>query len=189
MIRIRDLLFGSAIFVAGLNCYGNPESAPINCVLQNPLSCPSVNFMPPELWKAVSQFLRSEEGRYFPNERDLPSQAGYGLGGPPDDRKDLGGGMFLFAACPPHDCGGQAVAVVLDKRGVVKGFGFSSFHCGADSPCNFDHRYLDFYVRRDSNAVDVIAALSDWGIHSVPHVHDAKVNEGISERTITHYLK
>jgi hypothetical protein len=85
-------------------------------------------------------------------------------------------GQYLFAACRGHDSEGQAAAIVLDAHGAIEGIGFSSFDC-ADR-CDFDHRYLDFYVRRGLAADMVISALSQWGygqgIRSL--LHDPRVD-------------
>ena len=137
----------------------------------------------------MTRFIGTGKVNYFRHDRALDWQALYGLGGPPDERKALPGGLFLFAACPAHDCGGQAAAIVLDAHGAIEGIGFSSFHCA--NRCDVDHRYLDFYVRRGATADTIMSALTEWGhgpaIRSL--LQDPKVDDGLAERTTVKLLE
>jgi len=161
------------------------DAAPIHCVISNPLSCPNTNYLSwsPGFEAALTNFLGTNRVDYFRHDRGLSWQAQYGLGGPPDSRKSLPGGLFLFAACPAHDCGGQAAAIVLNDRGTIQGIGFSSYHCGPQ--CDFDHRYLDFYVRRGPTADTVVSVLTGWGQGSSfdAMTYNPKANDGLAERT------
>jgi hypothetical protein len=186
---VRRISF-TAVLILGATSVQSADNAPIRCVVSDPLSCPNTNYLSwsPGFGAAVSRFIGSGKADYFRRNRTLSWQALYGLGGPPDPRKSLPGGLFLFAACPAHDCGGQAAAVVLDDHGAIEAIGFSSFHC-ADK-CDFDHRYLDFYVRRGPTADTVISALTAWGqgpgIRSM--LHDPKVDDGLAGRTTIELL-
>ena len=184
---------GRAFLIAGLgamsmHCAANP---PIRCVLSDPTTCPTTNDLSwsPGFADAVTRFLGSSRVDYFRHDRALDWQALYGLGGPPDERKALPRGLFLFAACPPHDCGGQAAAIVLNGQGRIEGIGISSFHFAPGS--ELDHRYLDFYVRRGPNADTVISALTEWGhgpgIRSF--LQNPNVDDGLADRTTVQLLQ
>ena len=189
--RMRSLLTLTAAFAAALYsahaavASDSAGAAPIHCVVSNPLSCPNTNYLSwsPGFGAAVTGFLGPKKADYFRANQTLSWQAQYGLGGPPDPRKSLPGGLFLFGACPPHDCAGQAAAIVLNDHGAIEGIGFSSFHCGGK--CDFDHRYLDFYVRRGPTSDTVATILNEWGhgsgIRSM--LHDPKVDDGLTART------
>jgi hypothetical protein len=103
--------------------------APIQRVLSNPLSCPNTNYLSRSAGFAEAATTFTCDGKASPFRRDaeLSAQAPFGLGGGPDERKFLPSGLFLFAASRAHECFGQAAAVVLDKHGIVKTVGFSSF--------------------------------------------------------------
>jgi hypothetical protein len=183
-------IFPTAVLILAAASAHSADNAPIRCVLSSPLSCPNTNYLS---WSsgfaaAVTRFIGNGKADYFRPNQTLSWQALYGLGGPPDDRKSLLGGLFLFAACPAHDCAGQAAAVVLDDHGAIEAIGFSSFHC-ADK-CDFDHRYLDFYVRRGPTADTLISALTEWGhgpgIRSL--LHDPRVDDGLAGRTAIELL-
>jgi hypothetical protein len=77
---------------------------------------------------------------------------------------------------------------VLDKQGIVKAIGFSSFHCGEH--CDFEHRYLDLYVARGPNSDTIISALLSWGtgpgIRAL--LQDPHADDGIEERAVTHLV-
>jgi len=188
MSSIRNI-FLMAVF--GAACMHSGANPPIRCVISDPTTCPTTNYLSWSAWfgHAVARFLGTTKVSYFRNDRALDWQALYGLGGPADDRKPLPAGLFLFAACPAHDCGGQAAAIVLGAHGAIEGIGFSSFHC-ADR-CDFDRRYLDFYVRRGPTADTVVSALTEWG--RGPHIrsllHDPRVDNGLVERTTVQLLK
>ena len=194
---MRALLGLTAAFPAALYSVGAavvPRSAqadPIHCVMTNPLSCPTTNDLSwsPGFAAAVTRFIGSKKVDLFRHNWTLSSQALYGLGGPPDARKPLPEGLFLFAACPAHNCAGQAAAIVLNGQGRIEGIGISSFHFAPGT--DLDHRYLDFYVRRGPAADTVISALTDWGhgygIRSF--LHDPKVDDGLDGRTAIELLR
>jgi hypothetical protein len=125
---------------------------------------------------------------YFRRNGTLGSQALFGLHGPPEERKSVAGNLFLFGACPAHQCGGQAAAVILNNLGVVKAMGFSSFHC--EARCDLGHRYLDFYVARGPASDLLVSALVEWGRGSSIRalLEDPHVDDGIEGRTVTHLL-
>jgi hypothetical protein len=182
MTSIRSAFLITVLGATSVHSAANP---PIRCLLRDPTSCPTTNYLSwsPGFEDAVTRFIGTTKVNYFRHDRALDWQALYGLGGPADDRKALPGGLFLFAACPAHDCGGQAAAIVLDAHGSIKGIGFSSFHCA--NRCDVDHRYLDFYVRRGPTADTVISALTEWGhgpaVQSL--LQDPRVDDGLVERT------
>jgi hypothetical protein len=158
--------------------------------MSNPLSCPNTNYLS---WsagfaEAVTRFIGDGKTSYFRRDAELSAQALFGLGGGPDERKSLPGGLFLFSACPAHECFGQAAAVVLDEQGIVKAIGFSRFHCA--KRCDFEHRYLDFYVARGPTSDASISALSSWGTGSSIRalLQDPRVDDEIEGRTVTHPL-
>lgn len=163
----------------------------VHCTLNNPLSCPNTGYLSwaPGFAAAIRRFTGSGKASYFGfNKTTLSSQALFGLSGPPDERKSVPGGLFLFSACPAHECFGQAAAVVLDKQGIVKAIGFSSFHCG--ERCDFEHRYLDFYVSGGPNSDTSISALLSWGRGSRVRslLEDPHVDDGIEGRTVTRLM-
>ena len=133
---------------------------PFPCIMSDPQSCPNTNYLAwsPGFEEAVTKFIGTGPGNYFRNGPTLTEQALYGLRGPPYPQNPASGGLYLFAACPAHDCGSQAVAIVLDNNGAIKGIGFSSYHCG--EICALDRRYLDFYVKRDSATDQVVSELT-----------------------------
>lgn len=188
MTSIRRTIL--VVFLGAASAHSGANS-PIHCVISDPTSCPTTNDLS---WssgfeEAVTRFIGTTNVDYFRHDRALAWQALYGLGGPPSDRKALTSGLFLFAACPAHDCAGQAAAIVLDTHGAIDGIGFSSFHCA--NRCDVDHRYLDFYVRRGPMADTVISALTEWGhgpgIRSL--LQDPKVDDGLAVRTTVKLLQ
>ncbi len=163
---------------------------PVACALRDPLSCSNTNSLSwaPGFGAAISGFFGNRMASYFVGNTALSSQALDGLGGPPAERKSLSSGLFLFSACPAHNCGGQAVAVVLDNHGQIKAVGFSSFHC--ETQCDVDHRYLDFYVARGPMSDSIVSSLSAWGSSQSIRdaLTDAHVDDGIAKRTVTHLV-
>jgi hypothetical protein len=185
------VLFLSLILMSAVTDVRAAAEVPVHCTLSKPSSCPNTSYLSwsPGFSAAVTQFIGGGKASYFRRNGTLSSQALFGLGGPPDERKAVPGGLFLFSACPAHQCFGQAAAVVLDKQGIVKGVGFSSFHCG--ERCDFEHRYLDFYVARGPNSDSIISALLSWGTGSTIRVlvEDPHVDDGIEGRTVTHLMR
>lgn len=164
---------------------------PVHCTLGTPLSCQNTGYLSwaPGFAAAITHFFGSRKASYFRGNGKLSSQALIGLSGPPDERKSVPGGLFLFSACPAHQCFGQAAAVVLDKEGIVEAIGFSSFHCG--KRCDFEHRYLDLYVARGPNSDTIVSALLSWGTGSRIRalLQDPHLDDGIEGRTVTHPLQ
>jgi hypothetical protein len=189
-IFTRVLSF-SAIFMCAATIVQSAGTVPVHCTLNKPLSCPNIGYLH---WAsgfagAVTQFIGAGKASYFRRNGKLSSQALFGLSGPPDERKAMPGDLFLFSACPAHQCFGQAAAVVLDKNGIIKAIGFSSFHCA--ERCDFEHRYLDFYVDRGHNSDSINSALLSWGTGSTIRVllEDPHVDDGIEARTATHLMR
>jgi hypothetical protein len=180
----------SAIFMCAATIVQSAGAVPVHCTLSKPLSCPNTSYLSwsPGFAAAITQFFGSGKANYFRGDGTLSSQALFGLRGPPDERKAVPGGLFLFSACPAHQCFGQAAAVVLDKQGIVKAIGFSSFHCG--KRCDFEHRYLDLYVAQGPNSDTNIFALLSWGTGSSIRalLQDPQIDDGIEGRTVTHPL-
>lgn len=187
LIRIASL---ATVLAASVSSAQSTQGLPIHCVLSNPTSCLDISALwwSPEFTKAVTRFAGNERASYFRHDKTLSSQALFGLRGPPESRISLPGGFYLFAACPAHECGGQAAAMVLDEHGKIRGIGFSSFHCAPR--CDFDHRYLDFYVRRGPSAETIASELSTWGradhIHSL--IQNPQADDEIEHRTSAHLL-
>jgi hypothetical protein len=94
---IRDTLLMAFLGAASVHSAANP---PIRCVFGDPTSCPTTNDLSwsPGFADAVTRFIGTRKVSYFRHDRALNWQSLYGLGGPPDDRKALAGGLFLFAA-------------------------------------------------------------------------------------------
>jgi hypothetical protein len=190
MRRCTRALTLAAMLAPAATLVDSADATPIHCSMTNPSSCPNTSDLKwsPGFAAAVTQFIGSKKVSYFRRNKPLSWQALYGFSGPPEERKSLPGGLLLFAACPAHDCAGQASAVVLDDHGIIKAIGFSSFHCG--EYCDFDHRYLDFYVTRGPSVDTIIAALSAWGTGSniQSMVQDPKADERIHGRVSIHLL-
>jgi len=166
-------------------------SAPDNCEMSKPLTCSNTSWLSwsPGFAIAVTGFIGHTRVSYFRPKKTLSWQALYGLSGPPGQRVRLPDNRYLFSACPAHDCGGQAAAIILDDQGNIEAIGFSSFHC-CEPHTNLDHRYLDFYVRRGASADSLIAELKNWGngLTVTSMVHDPRDDDGIASRISTHLL-
>ena len=158
------------------------HAAPMHCLVNSPTTCPNTNFLSwaPGFDKAVARFTRGLESIYFGAKSALKDEALLGLGGPPQERVELPGHRYLFSACPPHDCAGNAVAVILDAHGNVQALGFSSFHCGLG--CDIHHRYLDFYIRQGLDQDPLIEALWEWGTGDTSHPNFPEANIGLKTR-------
>ncbi|MFC4525405.1 hypothetical protein ISN76_04055 [Dyella halodurans] len=190
---MRRLLIKSACLVAVLIAPSLAAAAgtspPGPCRLIDPSTCPNAN----ELVKssgfaqALGHFANSAKANYFRSNRSLSEQALTVLGGTPEHVVLLDDKRFLFAAVPSHDRGGDAAVVILNEFGQIQALGFSSFHC--DVACE-DHRYLDFYVRKDTQDEAVLAALKTWGtsdrIRKALWRSDA--DDGLDGRTAVHVL-
>ncbi len=190
---MRRLLVKSACLIAVLIAPSLALAAgtlsPGPCRLIDPSTCSNAN----ELVKssgfaqALGHFANSAKANYFRSNRTLGEQALTALGGAPEEVVLLGDKRFLFAATPPHDRGGDAAVVILNEFGQIQALGFSSFHCGVT--CE-DHRYLDFYVRKDTQDETVLAALKTWGtsdrIRKALWRSDA--DDGLGGRTAVHVL-
>lgn len=183
---IRDMYISDQdLGASGLRGSGASARAPskghvnaplIRCNVKNPTSCPNTNILSwsPGFAEAVRGFLGTGDVSYFRKDRPLTEQALFGLGGPPDPRMQLPGNLLLFGACPPHECAGQAAAIVVSVHGAIEGVGLVSYHCG--TKCDLDHHYLDLYLRRGSLAGRAEHALYEWGggstvitaLHPVP---------------------
>jgi hypothetical protein len=166
-------------------------SATDSCVMTKPTSCSNTSWLSwsPGFATAVRQFIGQFKVNYFRSAKSLSWQALYGLGGPPQERLPLPDNRYLFGACPAHDCGGQASAIILDGDGSIEAIGFSSFHC-CEPNNNLDRRYLDLYVRRGASADTVIAELKNWltGSNVTSMLSDPRVDDGISSRIAVHLL-
>src|SRR5271166_1696657 len=151
LVAVLQLLAVMALRVA---------SASDSCVMTKPSSCSNTSWLSrsPGFATKVKQFIGGSEVNYFRAAKTLTWQALYGLGGPPQERLPLPDNRHLFGACPAHDCGGQAAAIILDDYGTIEAIGFSSFHC-CEPHTRLDHRYLDLYVRRGASADKLIAEL------------------------------
>lgn len=179
------------LFMAAMACsFSAVAGTTVNCTPSTPAHCTSVN---PLVWSAtfrqrIRNFLGDTQVSYFQADQPLATQALLGLGGPPDPPVLLRGGRYLFSACPPHDCGGNSAATILDGVGRVLAVGISSFHC--DDSCDLDHRFVDIYVRGQHPDASLIAALKTWA--SSPSVRsllsDPGVDNGLPERTSVHLL-
>lgn len=172
-----------------IECRASDQSR-VRCSLQRLTACATTNDLvwSPGFDRAVEGFAAGLKAGYFGGQqRPLGEEALVGLGGPPQPRVALPGGRLLFSACPAHNCGGNGAALILDAQGHIEALGFSSFHCSP--PCDIEHRYLDFYVRRDLAGQPLIEALTAWGRGStLTSMTPNPVNERIDERTIVHYL-
>src|SRR5450631_222319 len=124
LIRIISL---ATVLAASLSSAQSTPGLPYHCVFSNRTSCPDISALwwSPVFTKAVTRFAGTERASYFRHDKTLSSQALFGLRGPPESRISLPGGLYLFAACPAHECGGQAAAMVLDEHGNIRGIGFS----------------------------------------------------------------
>lgn len=185
VIRLAALCLFSALLAKAV------ASAPSPCVMSQPTTCSNTGWLhwSPGFSDKVKRFIGPAKVTYFRHNRSLSWQALYGLGGPPEERVPLPGHRYLFSACPAHDCGGQAAAIILDDRGEIEAIGFSSFHCCEPHP-DLHHRYLDFYVTRGASAESLIAALREWGMGSTvtSMLQDAHLDDGIYNRISTHLL-
>ena len=181
------------LLVVALSGVRSAFSAPFNgCNLGQPSKCQSINDLrdAPGFSQALNKFFGStKSASYFQAGLSLSDQAALGLGGPPADRMALPNGLYLFSACPPHDCAGNGAAVVLSGNGQIVAVGFSSFHCGKD--CDIRHRYLDFYLRGSSCEDNIVAILEHWGLSRGVRstLHDLSVDEGLDGRTSVHILR
>jgi hypothetical protein len=162
------------------------------CVMSKPSTCSDTSWLSwsPGFATAVKGFIGHTRVSYFRPKKTLSWQALYGLGGPPEERLRLPENRYLFSACPAHDCGGQAAAIILDDQGNIQAIGFSSFHC-CEPHTDLNHRYLDFYVRRGASADILIAELKNWGTGSTitSMLHDPHDDDGIASRISTHLLQ
>ena len=178
--------------LAGMLCclvLGSPLAATAapDCSLGHPARCATVNAVPQsELAAAVTRFVGSERVDYFRAGRPVAEQAMRGLGGPPDRTVQLPGDRFLFSACPPHDCGGNAVALIVAGDGRVLALGFSSFHCGRQ--CDIERRHLDFYVPQSGDAAQLVGWLTEWarGPRVASLVFRPSVDDGLEGRVAIH---
>lgn len=186
IIKVATLM---AILVAPLvaSAAGTVPSGP--CRLIDPTTCPNATELAKSsgFAQALGHFANSAKASYFRSNRSLSEQALTALGGTPDNVVLLEDKRFLFAAAPPHDRGGDAAVVILNEFGQIEALGFSSFHC--DVSCE-DHRYLDFYVKKDTQDVTVLAALKTWGTSDKIHqsVWRSDADDGLDGRTAVHVL-
>ena len=92
----------------------------------------------------------------------LIDQISEALGGPPDERRDLPGGGYLFTACRPHSCLEKG-AVAFDASGHMTALAIVSFHCGGrHQPCS-SGATLDLFVRDDDGSTRAAeAAITTW---------------------------
>jgi hypothetical protein len=161
------------------------------CVMTKPTTCSNTSWLSwsPGFATAVKKFIGQSKVNYFRSAKALSWQALYGLGGPPQERLSLPDNRYLFGACPAHDCGGQASAIILDDDGSIEAIGFSSFHC-CESNTILDRRYLDLYVKRGASADTVITELKSWLIGSVvtSMLSDPRVDDGIDSRIAVNLL-
>jgi hypothetical protein len=166
-------------------------SASDSCVMTKPSSCSNTGWLSwsPGFATAVRGFIGQSTVNYFRAGKPLSWQALYALGGVPEERLELPENRYLFGACPPHDCGGQAAAIILDDHGTIEAIGFSSFHC-CEAHTVLDHRYLDLYVRRGASADTLIGELKSWltGSTVTAMLNDPHDDDGIDSRIALHLL-
>ena len=160
-------------------------AGPDPCVMSKLSTCSNTSMLAwsPGFGTAVKKFIGITRVSYFRHAKSLSWQALYGLSGPPEEPLRLPENRYLFSACPAHDCGGQAAAIILDDQGNIEAIGISSFHC-CEPHVDLDHRYLDFYIRRGASADKLIAALKDWGTGSTvtSMLKDPHDDDGIAGR-------
>ena len=190
---MRRLLIKSACLVAVLVAPSLALAAgtlpPGSCRLIDPSTCPNANELAKSsgFAQALGHFVNSAKANYFRSNRSLSEQALAALGGTPAQVVLLDDKRFLFAAVPSHDRGGDAAVVILNEFGQIQALGFSSFHC--DVACE-DHRYLDFYVRKDTQDETVLAALKTWGTSERirKSLWRSDADDGLDGRTAVHVL-
>lgn len=188
LLRVTNL---ASLFLLSAMLPQAAESRSDSCAMSAPLTCSNTSWLSwaPGFATAVIGFIGQTRVSYFRPKKSLSWQALYGLSGPPEERLTLPGSHYLFSACPVHDCGGQAAAIILDDEGNIEAIGFSSFHC-CEPHTDLNHRYLDFYVRRGASAIMLIAELKNWGTGSTvtSMLNDRRDDDGIAGRISTHFL-
>jgi hypothetical protein len=166
-------------------------SASDSCVMTKPSACSNTGWLhwSPGFAAAVRGFIGQSTVNYFRAGKPLSWQALYALDGVPEERLELPGNRYLFGACPPHGCGGQAAAIIVDDHGTIEAIGFSSFHC-CEPGAKLEHRFLDLYVKRGASADTLIAELKSWltGSTVTALLDDPHVDDGIDSRIASHLL-
>lgn len=186
LLKISCLL---ALLVApwAASAAGNLPSGP--CRMIDPTTCSTANQLARAsgFAQAVGHFTGEQKVGYFKANRTVAEQVLAALGGEPDSVVTLADKRYLFSACPPHDCKGNAAAVVLNEYGQIEAVGISSFHC--DTSCE-DVRHLDFFMKKDDQDDTVLAALKTWGTSDTIHkvLWHAESDDGIDGRTQVHLI-
>jgi hypothetical protein len=178
-----------ALLIAPLavSAAGSLPSGP--CRMIDPSTCPNTKELvrASGFAQALGHFSGNLKVGYFKSNSSLSEQALAALGGESEHVVPLGDKRYLFSACPPHDCKGDAAAVVVNEYGQIEALGISSFHCGAS--CE-DVRHLDFYIKTDAQDDALLAALKAWGTSD--NIHKAlwhpEADDGIAARTEVHLL-
>lgn len=140
---------------------------PNRCTVEHLAACQNTNvlLLSVDMEDAMARFL----GRHAADRVSYVRANGYlidqildVLGGPPDDRRDLPGGGYVFTACRPHSCMEKG-AVAFDAGGRINAVGLLSFHCGRSPKGCSDGRTLDVYVKNDSARIEESkAANTEW---------------------------
>lgn len=159
------------------------------CRLIDPSTCPRTSDLvrASGFAQALGHFTGDGKASYFKSDKSISSQALDGLQGPAQNAVPLADQRYLFAACPSRDCGGSAVAVILNEYGQIEGLAFSSFHC--DDICD-NRRYLDIYMRKDGQDATVLSALKQWatGDELRKTLWHPEADNGLDQRMDVHLL-
>lgn len=142
-------------------------AAPNPCTLRALQACANTNQLvwDPQFEAALTRFLGDSRGDYLRPNALVADQLREALGGPPDDRKGLATGDWLFTACRAHSCPEKG-AVVVTQTGRILAAGLLNFHCHAapkgQAQCEKARR-LDIFVRPgEADAGRLIQPLDGW---------------------------
>lgn len=142
-------------------------AAPNPCTLRALQACANTNQLvdDPQFEAALTRFLGEVRGDYFQPNAPLADQVREALHGPPDDRKGLATGDWLFTACRARSCPEKG-AVVVTQTGRILAAGLLNFHCRAtpqgQTQCDKARR-LDIFVRPgEADAGRLIQPLDAW---------------------------
>jgi hypothetical protein len=142
-------------------------AAPGHCTLTALQACANTNQLvdDPQFAGALRRFFGDARGDYLQPNAPLADQVAEALHGPPEDRKGLATGDWLFTACRAHSCPEKG-AVIVTQTGRILAAGLMNFNCRASvqgqAKCEKARR-LDIFVRPgEADAARLIQPLDAW---------------------------
>ncbi|MDR3441316.1 hypothetical protein [Telmatospirillum sp.] len=137
------------------------------CDVHSPMSCQNTNqFVNAGGYKEVSKFLGNAPGVSAKAKASQDMERV--LDGPPLDRVDLPGNLYLFSACQAHNCDEKG-AVVTGRDGSIIATGILHYP-------KYPAPTLTLFIRDQQDRALVEPALTNWAQSQLDAIH-ALVNE------------